>query len=202
MPEGGEQTSFATEFAWSRTWIPKIRRMVGPFLLREGTLYEDQREATDLIVLRTDGLRVACRVRKPGYAAKYMLDVTITAKRETGAACEWDKLILGGFGDWFFYGHATNVSAKNGDILPRYLIDLPVCRDWIRENHGPLLGPNKDAVGVRCWFYAVNVAVMNTALNGKALIASRMPSETDLWRDEFAMKEPKYWDENGRWHPP
>lgn len=172
MADEAAATTFKSEFSWAQTWIPKIKRYVGPMLLREGTLYEDRREATDLIVLRASGFRIACRVRRPGFA-KFKQEVTITAKRESGAACEWDKLIEAGFGDWFFYGHATNVAAQRGDILPRHLIDLSVARDWIKENHGPLLGPNKDAVGKRCWFYAVNVIKLNSDLNGKALLASR-----------------------------
>jgi len=192
-------TSFESEFSWSATWIPKIRQLVGPMLLRQGTLDEDRREATDLIVLRAEGLRIACRVRRPGYAGKYPFDVTITAKRESGAACEWDKLIVAGFGDWFFYGHATTDNAKRGDIIPRHLINLPVAREWIATNHGPLRGPNKDAAGKRCWFYAVDVRAMNKALGGKALLASRI---TDPWVDEYSKSEREHFDENRRWHEP
>jgi len=179
MPEYDQPTNFAAEFAWSRTWIPKIRAIVGPLVLREGSLQEDQEEATDLIVLRADGLRVACRVRRPGYAFQYPFDVTITARRESGAPCEWDKLILRGFGDWFFYGHATDNDARSGDILPRYLLDLSVCREWIRRNHGSELGPNKDAHGSKCWFYAVGVGKMNKELGGKALIEWTLPPDLE-----------------------
>lgn len=194
-------TNFKGEFAWSATWIPKIREIIGPLVLREGTLHEDQHEATDLIVLRAEGLRIACRLRRPGYAEKYAYDVTITAKRESGAACEWDKLILGGFGDWFFYGHATQEIAKGGNIIPRHLIDLNVARPWILENHGPLLGPNKDGAGKRCWFYAVDVRVMQAALGKKALLGSRVAEKkttpsTESWLTEYSEEEAKRWPTN------
>lgn len=171
MPDDGRKTDFQTEFSWSRTWIPRIRQIIGPWLLREGNEFEDQREATDLIVLKLEGARIACRVRRPGYSN--FPDITITCRRETGAPCEYNKLILGGYGDYFFYGHATNDDARAGDILPRYLIDMSVARPWIAKNHGPELGPNKDNLGRRCWFYGVNPFAMNDALAGKALVAHR-----------------------------
>ena len=165
--------TFSSEFKWSQTWIPRMRQLIGPCLLREATITEDQREATDLIVLKAEGLRIACRVRRPGYAHKWPNDITITCRHETGVACEWDKMIEGGMGDWFFYGHATSPVAIEGDILPRYLIDLGCARQWIRDNHGPERGPNKGFPGERCWFYAIDVIKMNRALNGKAVIAQQ-----------------------------
>lgn len=175
-------------FNWQAQYIPRIRAIVGAYLLQPATLEQDQREATDLIVLEAlKGPRIACRVRTPKYATGWYRDaqtgvkryfkneVTITCERETGALCEWDKMILGGMADWFFYGIA--VASKHprqvGSIKPLTIIDLRVSRDWIRENHGPKTGPNKDSVGRRCWFYPVYIDDMVKALGPAALIARK-----------------------------
>ena len=64
-------TKFSTSFAWSQQWIPKLRAAVGYYAFRPATYEEDTKEATDLIMLEASGLRVACRVRTPGYVEKY-----------------------------------------------------------------------------------------------------------------------------------
>jgi len=169
-------TSFRGEFEWSRQWIPALRRFIGPHLLREATLEEDRTQATDLIVLATAGLRVACRVRHPGYAGKFGKEFTITCRRETGAACEFDKLILAGWADWFCYAHATTEGVTDGGKLqPAYLVDLRCARSWISRNHGRELGPNKDPVGSRCWFYAISIDALIAACGLDALVAVRWP---------------------------
>lgn len=169
-----------------------MRKYIGPQLLRPGTLEEDQKEATDLIVLKADGIRIACRVRTPGYL-KWKDEITITAKRESQARCEWDKMIVEGLGDMFFYGHATCdvVSEPKADIHPRYLIDLRIARPWILANPGELRGPNKDAVGRRCWFRAFNLQQMKRELGNECIVAAnpevdgedKLTPELRGWRD-------------------
>ena len=104
---GASRTDFRTSFDRSKHWNPLIKLIVGQHLLRDSTLEEDTKEATDLIVLKSDGIRVACRVREYGYANTFPFDVTITCRRESGAKCEWDKMVLGDWADWFFYGHGS-----------------------------------------------------------------------------------------------
>jgi hypothetical protein len=159
-------TDALTALEESRRWVPILRRIIGPYVLREASFEEDAHEATDLIVLRAGGLRIACRVRSNGYVERYPTDITITARRESGARCEWNKLIEGGLGDWFFYGHDAGT-----EIFPWWLIDLPVARPWLLENHGRLIGPNLDLPGKRCWFYAFDAKSLWLALGWKAFVA-------------------------------
>jgi hypothetical protein len=151
---GESRTKFSSSFAWSQAWLPKLREIIGPLILRPSTLAEDTTEATDLIVLKAEGIRIACRLRKPGYADAFGKQVTITCRRETGSKCEWDKMILGDWGDWFFYGHATALTPDDGHIRPWTLIDLQKMRSAVRGKRWIETGPNRDAAGHRCWFFA------------------------------------------------
>jgi len=83
----------------------------------------DCKEATDLIVLHARDMRIACRVRRPGYGQRYPNQFTIRSHRDTGARTELEK-IVDGFGDWFFYGHTENT----GNISEWWLIDLAAFR--------------------------------------------------------------------------
>lgn len=157
LPSGALNTNFASAFAWSKLWIPQMRKIIGPHLLRESSFEEDTKQATDLIVLKAQGLRIACRLRTPGYAADYGEEITMTCRRESGAACEWHKMILGDWGDWFFYGHATHQTPSVGDVRPYFLIDLAKARPILRCKKWMESGPNKDDFGKRCWFHAFHV---------------------------------------------
>lgn len=152
-------TNFRSSFDWGQSWIPHITAIVGPRLLRVSTLKEDTTEATDLIVLKADGIRLACRVRgkERDYSVQYGWDVTMTCRRETGSLCEWHKMILGDWGDWFFYGHASIDQFGHRAIFPWHLIDLRRVRTILRQRPWPELGPNRDLTGFRCWFHAFDV---------------------------------------------
>lgn len=171
LSDGERCTDFQSEKQWSDQFIQKIRQIVGPHLLRPSTLQEDVKEATDLIMLKADGLRIACRVRREGFAERYGNEITITCRRETGRECEYDKMILAGMADWFFYAHAPN-------LIPRFLIDLHVARPLIIAlvNRGVVKerGPNKDKIGRRCWFFAVHTSTIQ-----RAIIARNMGSESN-----------------------
>lgn len=159
-------------FDWQAEWIPVVRQIVGARLLVEAEMQADREEATDLIVLESPGMfRVACRLRTPGYVDRFPYDVTVTCRRETGWSCEWDKMVLGDWGDWFFYGHTTTDSPDDGgSICPWYIIDLAEARRWMRDNHGSVLGPNRDRPGRRCWFYAFDVREMAFEAGSCALV--------------------------------
>lgn len=163
---GESFTDFRTEKKWSDQFIPRIRQIIGPHLLRPSTLKEDTEEATDLIMLRAEALRIACRVRREGFVGRFGHEITITCRRESGRECEYDKMILGGMADWFFYAHAP-------DLLPRFLIDLDKARGTIIDfvNRGRIreLGPNKDEPGKRCWFFAINISMITDAIIAKNL---------------------------------
>lgn len=161
LNDGASHTDFVSSKQWSDQFIPRIRQIIGPHLLRPSTLKEDAEEATDLIMLRAEALRIACRVRHEGFAGRFGHEITITCRRENGRECEYDKMILAGMADWFFYAHAPT-------LLPRFLIDLEKARPIVIEavNRGVIreLGPNRDTPGRRCWFFAVPVQMISVAV--------------------------------------
>ena len=151
-------TTFRQSFGWQRAFIPQVRNIVGPELLEEAPMDEDQKRCTDLMVFKMKDQRIASRLRTPGYAkGDWYYEVTVTCRRETGGPCEYPKL-KEGWGDLFFYGHTTNMSAAKGVITPWWLVRLDRWRqyDALHPNL-PELGPNKDAEGRRCWFKAYDV---------------------------------------------
>ena len=166
---------FDDDLWWQAHWTRQLRGFIGPYILRAATFEEDCKEATDLIVLRAEGFRIACRIRKPGqgYADKYPREITFTSRRESGAPCEWDKMIVGEWADWFCYAHATTASPQEGGTLrPAFIIDLHQTRQYFRDNPSPER-PNKDPVGKRCWFRFYNVDVLVKECGPQAIIAER-----------------------------
>lgn len=133
-----------------------MKVIIGYCLLREASFDEDTRLGFDMIVLKTSGIKIACRLRKEE-AARYPYDVTFTYKRETGARCEWDKVILGGLGDWFFYGHATKDDPALGKIDPWFILDLEKARPVLIRTPPTAEKPNKDPVGRRCFWRGWNL---------------------------------------------
>jgi len=109
---------------WSDKSISIIKQKVGPLLLNVSSFKQDAIENTDLIVLCADKLKIACRVRRFGYALDYPNQITIRNHRTSGSKTELDK-IKDGFGDWMFYGHATK---DDLDIKPWWIIDLNTIR--------------------------------------------------------------------------
>lgn len=97
-------SAYAKDRAWSDLMIPQIKRIVGPYLLEIADFEHDAKQATDLMVLTGRDMRIAARVRRPGYASKYPSDFTLRSQRSTGAETELFK-IQAGWGDWLFYGH-------------------------------------------------------------------------------------------------
>ena len=112
---------------WSDRFIPQIREIVARRLILEAPLEEDQQHNTDLIVLRSSAVRIACRVRRGQYADRYGDEFTIRTRRQQGSKTELAK-ILEGWGDVLFYGFA------DGDAIARWLLgDLDVFRAWYRD---------------------------------------------------------------------
>jgi hypothetical protein len=108
---------------WSEQFIPSIKHIVGPRLLVAADHRRDTRQATDLLIFTARDMRIAARVRRPGYAERYPWDFTIRAKRDSGAETELSK-IAKDFGDWMFYGHA----AESGDLCRWMIVSLHVWR--------------------------------------------------------------------------
>lgn len=92
---------------WSDAFIPQIKQIVGEHLLKPAPLEEDIRQATDLLVFHARDMRIAARIRRPGYAEKYPYEITIRSRLDGGSETELSKIIRG-WGDWLFYGHANS----------------------------------------------------------------------------------------------
>ena len=113
---------------WSDRFIPHIKQLVGPHLLDTAPILEDQQRNTDLIVLRMRDTRIACRVRKAGYASRYPCDITLRATTPSGGRTELRKVIEG-WGDLMFYGFAAD---DYSDQIDRWILgDLNAFRGWV-----------------------------------------------------------------------
>jgi hypothetical protein len=110
--------------AWSDRFIPAIKRRVGPILLTESTFNVDTRQATDLVVIKAQGVMIASRMRRYGYADRYPYEFTVRSRLGSGRETELSKM-LNGYADWMFYGHANQ---DETDIGLWMLIDLNVWR--------------------------------------------------------------------------
>lgn len=109
---------------WSDRYLPEIRRIVGAQLLQVAPEAQDRHHATDLMMLDGRDLRVAARVRRPGYSARYPYDFTLRSQVPSGAMTELAK-VVNGEGDWLFYGHASQ-GGQGFDLW--WLIDLRAFR--------------------------------------------------------------------------
>lgn len=128
--------SYQKDRAWSDITIPHIRKIVGPLLLEPAPFELDAKQATDLLVFKARDMRIAARVRRPGYADKYPYEFTIRAHRDNGVETELSK-IINGFGDWLFYGHANEAN----EICRWMVIDLNVFRsNLIKSGRQKLAG--------------------------------------------------------------
>ena len=99
-------TGWQDDKKWSDTFLPEIKRHLGEHLIGEPPVEEDQKRNTDLIVLKMDAVRIGCRIRRDQYIS-YKSEFTIRASRPNGTKTELEKIIEG-WGDYFFYGFASD----------------------------------------------------------------------------------------------
>ena len=125
---------YETDRAWSDRHIPAIKKIIGGYLLDVASAEVDQRQATDLVIIKDAGRQIACRVRRPGYSDRWPLDFTIRSHRDSGAETELSKMRRG-WGDWYFYGHSDNRAPPN--IERWFLLDLDVWRKHERNQNAP-----------------------------------------------------------------
>jgi hypothetical protein len=118
--------SFEHDFDWQRGLIPEIKRILANYLICEAPPAEDMQRNTDLIVLKLDTVRVACRLRRYDYLAQYGDQFTIRTSRPSGVQTELSKM-LAGWGDYIFYGFA---SPDGAELAAWVLGDLSVFRLW------------------------------------------------------------------------
>lgn len=112
-------------FAWQRAFIPHMKEIAGRHLIGEAPAYEDARHNTDLIVLKLDAVRIACRVRRASYRERYGNEFTIRATRPSGTQTELAK-ILEGWGDYVLYGFEGTEDRLSAWMLG----DLRIFRLW------------------------------------------------------------------------
>jgi hypothetical protein len=91
---------------WSDRFLPEMKRIIGEHLIGAAPVDEDQERCTDLIVLKLDAVRIACRVRKYIYMAPYGHQFTIRQKVAGGYKTELTKIIEG-WGDYMLYAFAA-----------------------------------------------------------------------------------------------
>lgn len=114
------------DFQFGRRFLPEIKSIVGMHLIGEAPKEEDCVRNTDLIVLRLEAIRIACRIRKHKYFARWGDEFTIRANRPSGALTELSKIIQG-WGDYIFYGFADEAE----EHLHAWIIgDLKEFRLW------------------------------------------------------------------------
>ena len=153
-------TDWKKDKKWSDRFLPQIKQTLGMYLIGEAPIEEDQKRNTDLIVLKMDSIRIACRVRRYEYYEKYPYEITIRAGRPSGIKTELTKIIEG-WGDYFFYGFS--------DIKEFFLCDWVLCnlnefRVWfnrqIVKNAGKLPGIEKSNKDNSSIFRAFNLQEM------------------------------------------
>ncbi|WP_343503595.1 hypothetical protein [Alloyangia pacifica] len=141
---------YAINRRWSDQYLPEVKRIVGAQLLQAAPDDLDMKHATDLLTLDARDMRIAARIRRPGFADRYPYEFTIRSSVPSGAETELAK-IVNGYADWMFYGHA----APDGSLASWWLIDLRAFRAaLIRRAHGSLSSGevwNRDGSSFR-WF--------------------------------------------------
>ena len=112
------------DFGWQRGYLTAVKQAVGIHLIAEAPIEEDRNHNTDLIVLKLDAVRIACRIRRYHYLDRYSGEFTIRSSRPNGAMTELAK-IISGWGQYIFYGFAE----QDGPNLAAWLLgDLNVFR--------------------------------------------------------------------------
>lgn len=96
---------------WADRFMSEIKQILGLHLIGAAPEEEDCQRNTDLIVLRMDAVRIACRVRKNKYLEHYAGEFTIRSGRPNGSKTELQKVIEG-WGNYLFYGIANENESR------------------------------------------------------------------------------------------
>lgn len=91
---------------WSDRFLPEIKAILGRFLIKEASREEDAERNTDLVVLKMDSVRIACRIRRNAYLGSYGNQFTIRSGRPSGIKTELTKIVEG-WGNFLFYGFSN-----------------------------------------------------------------------------------------------
>ena len=132
MDGGRRRMEWTEDKKWSDRFIPEIKRIIADVLICVAPIEEDMQRNSDLVVLKMDSVRVACRIRRHGYLEKYGDQFTIRAGRPSGIKTELSKIIEG-WGDFLFYGFSDQEEKL---LVKASMIDLDVFRlEFMRQLH-------------------------------------------------------------------
>lgn len=96
--------SWKDDYNAAQPFVLAAKNILGPMLLVEGTLHQDQCEVGDLVLRTRSDFSIGVRIRAASTSRRYWDQFTIRYDRyATGAKTEFAKIVEG-FGDWFFYG--------------------------------------------------------------------------------------------------
>lgn len=153
-------SKFDTDFDWQRALLPEVKRHCAIHLISEAPPEEDLKHNTDLIVLKMDTVRISVRLRRHHYLHQrnYCNEFTVRASRpRSGAETELGK-VVSGWGDYNFYGFAT----EDGSGIAAWMLgDLKVFRRWFTQqlikNGGAIPGASKPNLDGSSEFYAFTI---------------------------------------------
>jgi len=129
---------------WSDRFMRQIKQTLGEHLIEIGNIEQDRKEAGDLTVLKSNLVRIGCRIRKHHHLKKYHDQFTIRQSRASGVQTEMDK-IRAGWGNWFFYGFEDSTSQR---VIHWFIADLNVFREHLLVN--PQLLENRGGIPDGC----------------------------------------------------
>ena len=96
--------NFNKQFSWQDRYFESVAGILGKVFFTRSSFVVDTEQATDLVVLQTEKMNTAIRLRKlNNYGNKYINEFTIRAKTKFNNKTEIHK-ILDGFADYGFYG--------------------------------------------------------------------------------------------------
>lgn len=150
--------NWVSDKRWSDRFLPEVKRILGEHLIGAAPEEEDQRHNTDLIVLRLEAVRVACRIRKHDYFTRYPHEFTIRAGRPSGVETELTKIIRG-WGNYFFYGFSDQQQSR----LQAWLLgDLNEFRLWLwrQQTSGQCKWTKRTNTDGSSTFYAFDTRMM------------------------------------------
>lgn len=115
---------------WSDRFLPEIKRTLGFYLIGEPPVEDDSERNTDLMVLKMEAVRIACRIRRYEYFEKYPEEITIREGRPSGTKTELTKIVEG-WGDYFFYGFSDT---QEMNLVAWRLCTLTAFRIWLMRH--------------------------------------------------------------------
>lgn len=124
-------SDWVSDYQWARPFDRQVKMAIGPYVIGNACAEDDQDRATDMILV-TDRVRIACRLRRwsQHVFSRYGEQFTVRSSRESGTRTELAK-ILEGWGDLFFYGWADPQTRR---LREWSLIDLAGFRTFHAES--------------------------------------------------------------------